>query len=145
MVRFYINELNIEKEIQEIMLNRKENFIVLLGGSHCEKADLLNHLCETFKNNSPPKSSLKITCKSLISNFLNNFHTGKENETLKFLITQDLLIIDDINYSKGKEYTQKMIGGFIAGLLNRGKVVIIASDDCLGLNYLFDKVKELRK
>lgn len=117
---------------------------MLLGESDCIKTDLLNHLCETFKNNTSQKSCLKITCKSFISNFLNDFHAGKENETLKLLITQDLLIIDDTKYSKGKEYTQKMIVGFIAELLNRMKVIIIASDDCFGLNYLFDKVKELR-
>ncbi|MCD7905839.1 MAG: chromosomal replication initiator protein DnaA [Clostridiales bacterium] len=104
------------------------NPLFLYGGVGLGKTHLMNAIANYILERSPEAKIAYITCERFLNELIASIRNKKNEEFRQKYRNLDVLIIDDIQFIKGKESTQEEFFHTFNVLYNDHKQIIMASD-----------------
>ncbi|MCD8214495.1 MAG: chromosomal replication initiator protein DnaA [Clostridiales bacterium] len=104
------------------------NPLFLYGGVGLGKTHLMNAIANYILERSPEAKIAYITCERFLNELIASIRNKKNEEFRQKYRNLDVLIIDDIQFIKGKESTQEEFFHTFNALYNDHKQIIMASD-----------------
>lgn len=106
----------------------KGRFVVLCGPSGCGKTHLLTAIQNAYKLKYPEKSVLVMSANELIERYIDSFEHQKTAEYVDMICSQDLIVIDNMQFMAGKLSIQKETAKWFCKMISNGKKVMVALD-----------------
>ncbi|MCL2662752.1 MAG: DnaA/Hda family protein [Oscillospiraceae bacterium] len=103
------------------------NPLIIYGNHGLGKTHLLCAIRHNAVEKHPHLKVILVKCEDFIDEIVSAIQKGELNEFRKRYQTVDMLLIDDIDYLKGKSATQDELLRIIIALLELGKQVVLTS------------------
>ena len=104
------------------------NPLLIFGGVGLGKTHLVNAIGVNIKQKFPEKTVLYISAEKFTQQYIESVKKNNRNDFIHFYQLIDVLIIDDVQFFKGKEKTQEVFFHIFNHLHQNGKQVILTSD-----------------
>lgn len=131
---FITGTCNIEAKQASLLIsknpgNRDYNPLFIYSDSGLGKTHLLSAIFNSAKESAPKKKALYCSATDFLEEYLLAANGEKEFAKLKdFVISHDILLIDDVQMLGGKEKTTDFLFQVFQKMYNNGKQIIITSD-----------------
>ncbi len=106
----------------------KFNPLIIYGGVGLGKTHLMHAIGNRAVNNFPSFKIANITSEQFTLDFVNSLRKNKTIEFAKNYRTCDVLLIDDIQFFRGKEQTQEQFFHTFNVLYQSGKQIVLTTD-----------------
>ena len=104
------------------------NPLIIYGGVGLGKTHLLHAIGNTIRLNSPSSNIVLATSEKFTLDFVNSLRKNKTVEFAKHYRRSDVLLIDDIQFFRGKEQTQEQFFHTFNELYQSGKQIVLTAD-----------------
>lgn len=119
--------------VAESPLQNEYNPLYIYGGSGLGKTHLIHSIAHYIMNNSPELQVLYVTSEQYINEIVDAMRNSKQDRTTLNNIKKkyrevDVLMIDDVQFIIGKDFTQEEFFHTFNALYEQGKQIILTSD-----------------
>ncbi|MCK4980456.1 MAG: chromosomal replication initiator protein DnaA, partial [Candidatus Delongbacteria bacterium] len=104
------------------------NPLLIFGGVGLGKTHLVSAIGNYVFEESTADNILYLTSDIFVKQIVNNIKTGKINEYKEYLITKDLIIIDDIQFFARKEKSMEELFHVFNYIYNNDGQIVLTSD-----------------
>ena len=104
------------------------NPLIIYGGVGLGKTHLMHAIGNQVTNNSPNSKIVNITSEKFTLDFVNSLRKNKTIEFAQNYRKADILLIDDIQFFRGKEQTQEQFFHTFNVLYQSGKQIVLTAD-----------------
>ncbi len=104
------------------------NPLFLHGGCGLGKTHLLQAICQRILEKHPSLRILYLSCDAFINQFMNAVENGDMNNFRFRYRSADVLVIDDIQFLKGRQRTQEEFFHTFNTLHGQGKQIVLSAD-----------------
>jgi len=104
------------------------NPLIIYGGTGLGKTHLLHAIANRVVETQPEKRVVIATSEKFTLDFVNGLRKNRTVEFAKQYRNADLLLIDDIQFFKGKEQTQEQFFHTFNELYQSGKQIVLTAD-----------------
>lgn len=104
------------------------NPLFIHGGVGLGKTHLLQAICQTIIQKSPPTRILYLSCDAFMNQFLDCVQSGNMNEFRHRYRHVDVLVIDDIHFLANKERSQEEFFHTFNALYQSNRQIVLSSD-----------------
>ncbi|MCK5760027.1 MAG: chromosomal replication initiator protein DnaA [Candidatus Delongbacteria bacterium] len=108
--------------------NSQYNPLLIFGGVGLGKTHLVSAIGNYVFEESTADNILYLTSDIFVKQIVNNIKTGKINEYKEYLITKDLIIIDDIQFFAKKEKSMEELFHIFNYIYNNNGQIVLTSD-----------------
>ena len=108
--------------------NGSFNPLIIYGGVGLGKTHLIHSIGNRIQANAPSKRLVLATSEKFTLDFVNSLRKHKTVEFAKAYRSADVLLIDDIQFFRGKEQTQEQFFHTFNELYQSGKQVVMTAD-----------------
>lgn len=128
------NRLAFTAALEAASLEKDRGPLLLCGGSGTGKTHLLHAIANEFQKEHPDKNYILLEMHDFVQNMLDfdrksETEVSIQKEQMRY-DDIDLLLIEDIQYLHGKEFTQQEVANLLRELYEVGKVVVMTCN-CL--------------
>ena len=104
------------------------NPLIIYGGVGLGKTHLLHAIGNRVYKNNPSLNVVLVTSEQFTLDFVNSLRKNKTIEFTKLYRKADILLIDDIQFFRGKEQTQEQFFHTFNELYQSGRQIVMTSD-----------------
>ncbi len=104
------------------------NPLMIYGGVGLGKTHLVQAIGNQIKRRWPEKFVLYISSEKFVNQFIEMVRNGTVDDFANYYLQVDTLIIDDVQFFKGKDKTQEMFFHIFNHLHQSGKQIVMTSD-----------------
>ena len=108
--------------------NSSFNPLIVYGGVGLGKTHLIHSIGNTILKESPQAKVVLVTSEKFTLDFVNSLRKNKTVEFAKQYRSADVLLIDDIQFFRGKEQTQEQFFHTFNELYQAGKQIVLTAD-----------------
>lgn len=108
--------------------NPQGKFVVIYGANSLGKTHLLYAVNNALIRKKPDLKICLINYEDLISQYITALHKNDTDIFLDRLLETDLLIVDNMQFVAGKNYTQEDIASWVNKMILMGKTVVMSFD-----------------
>ena len=114
--------------VAEELANRSFNPLIIYGGVGLGKTHLIHSIGNRVVFKNPDSNVVLATSEKFTLDFVNSLRKNKTVEFAKLYREADLLLIDDIQFFRGKEQTQEQFFHTFNELYQSGKQIVMTAD-----------------
>lgn len=104
------------------------NPLMLYGGVGLGKTHLMQAIGNRIKEVSPKKFVLYVASEKFTTQFIESLKNNKIQQFMNFYLNIDTLLIDDVQFFRGKEKTQEVFFHIFNDLHQKRKQIVMTSD-----------------
>ncbi len=119
---------NASRAVSESPGQAKFNPLIIYGGVGLGKTHLLHAIGNSALNKTPGLNVVIVTSEQFTLDFVNSLRKGKALEFAKTYRSADILLIDDIQFFRGKEQTQEQFFHTFNELYQSGRQIVMTTD-----------------
>lgn len=119
-----VSAMNVAQQIK----NSQYNPLLIFGGVGLGKTHLVSAIGNYVFEEGSAENILYLTSDIFVKQIVNNIKTGKIDEYKEYLITKDLIIIDDIQFFARKEKSQEELFHIFNYIYNNNGQIVLTSD-----------------
>ena len=108
--------------------NSSFNPLIVYGGVGLGKTHLIHSIGNAILKESPQANVVLVTSEKFTLDFVNSLRKNKTVEFAKQYRSADVLLIDDIQFFRGKEQTQEQFFHTFNELYQTGKQIVLTAD-----------------
>jgi chromosomal replication initiator protein len=108
--------------------NSSFNPLIVYGGVGLGKTHLIHSIGNAILKESPQANVVLVTSEKFTLDFVNSLRKNKTVEFAKQYRSADVLLIDDIQFFRGKEQTQEQFFHTFNELYQAGKQIVLTAD-----------------
>ena len=108
--------------------NSSFNPLIVYGGVGLGKTHLIHSIGNAILKQSPQANVVLVTSEKFTLDFVNSLRKNKTVEFAKQYRSADVLLIDDIQFFRGKEQTQEQFFHTFNELYQAGKQIVLTAD-----------------
>ena len=108
--------------------NSSFNPLIIYGGVGLGKTHLIHSIGNAILKDSPGANVVLVTSEKFTLDFVNSLRKNKAVEFAKQYRSADVLLIDDIQFFRGKEQTQEQFFHTFNELYQAGKQIVLTAD-----------------
>lgn len=112
----------------DLVNNPQGKFIAIYGANSLGKTHLLYAVNNALINKKTGLKTLFTNYEYLISQYITALHKNEADTFSDRLLETDLLIVDNMQFVAGKEYTQEEIANWVNRMIFAEKTVVMAFD-----------------
>ena len=116
------------EKVAEELGNSSFNPLIIYGGVGLGKTHLLHAIGNKVLKNNPMSNIVLATSEKFTLDFVNSLRVNKSIEFAKRYRRADVLLIDDIQFFRGKEQTQEQFFHTFNELYQSGKQIVMTAD-----------------
>ncbi|MDA3884478.1 MAG: chromosomal replication initiator protein DnaA [Candidatus Delongbacteria bacterium] len=120
----YVSAINVAQQIK----NTPYNPLLIFGGVGLGKTHLVSAIGNYVFEEKTADNILYLTSDIFVKQIVNNIKTGKIDEYKEYLITKDLIIIDDIQFFAKKEKSMEELFHVFNYIYSNNGQIILTSD-----------------
>ncbi len=119
---------NASRAVSESPGKAKFNPLIIYGGVGLGKTHLLHAIGNSALNKNPGLNVVIVTSEQFTLDFVNSLRKGRALEFAKNYRSADILLIDDIQFFRGKEQTQEQFFHTFNELYQSGRQIVMTTD-----------------
>ncbi|MDA3884384.1 MAG: chromosomal replication initiator protein DnaA [Candidatus Delongbacteria bacterium] len=120
----YVSAINVAQQVK----NSPYNPLLIFGGVGLGKTHLVSAIGNYVFEEKSAENILYLTSDIFVKQIVNNIKTGKIDDYKEYLITKDLIIIDDIQFFARKEKSQEELFHIFNYIYDNDGQIVLTSD-----------------
>ena len=104
------------------------NPLIIYGGVGLGKTHLLHAIANHVLETNPLKNVILVTSEKFTLDFVNSLRKNNTDEFTRLYRSADILLIDDVQFFRGKEQTQEQFFHTFNELYQSGRQIVMTSD-----------------